>query len=455
MTSLTNRATELAGTFAGQILTPADDGYNDARMVHNGMIDKRPGLIARCRGVADVVEAVNFARDQGLEVAVRGGGHNVTGRSTIDGGMLIDLSQMTAVHVDPRARIARAQGGATWSIFNRETQVYGLATTGGVISTTGIGGLTLGGGIGWLIGKHGLALDNLVSVNLVLADGRAVVASEDENPDLFWAVRGGGGNFGVATSLNYRLHPVGPLVYGGIIAYPIDAAFDMLRHFRDITASLPDEAAAVGGMLHAPDGSGRKLAVMAVFHAGPPEQAEQDLARVRQYGTPVFDAIGPLPYAQMNTMLDEGYPRGALNYWKSRFLPDLSDDAIRTMVDCYTGCPAPMSKLLLEHFHGAVTRVGVTDTAFPHRAPGYNFLVLGQWADRKDNDACIDWTRASYNAMMPFLQEQAYVNYLADDEQENAVAAAYGPNYDRLRRIKMIYDQENFFHMNQNIRPLA
>ena len=328
MTSLTNRATELAGTFAGQILTPADDGYNDARMVHNGMIDKRPGLIARCRGVADVVEAVNFARDQGLEVAVRGGGHNVTGRSTIDGGMLIDLSQMTAVHVDPRARIARAQGGATWSIFNRETQVYGLATTGGVISTTGIGGLTLGGGIGWLIGKHGLALDNLVSVNLVLADGRAVVASEDENPDLFWAVRGGGGNFGVATSLNYRLHPVGPLVYGGIIAYPIDAAFDMLRHFRDITASLPDEAAAVGGMLHAPDGSGRKLAVMAVFHAGPPEQAEQDLARVRQYGTPVFDAIGPLPYAQMNTMLDEGYPRGALNYWKSRFLPDLSDDAI-------------------------------------------------------------------------------------------------------------------------------
>ncbi len=455
MTSLTNRATELAGTFAGQILTPADDGYNDARMVHNGMIDKRPGLIARCRGVADVVEAVNFARDQGLEVAVRGGGHNVTGRSTIDGGMLIDLSQMTAVHVDPRARIARAQGGATWSIFNRETQVYGLATTGGVISTTGIGGLTLGGGIGWLIGKHGLALDNLVSVNLVLADGRAVVASEDENPDLFWAVRGGGGNFGVATSLNYRLHPVGPLVYGGIIAYPIDAAFDMLRHFRDITASLPDEAAAVGGMLHAPDGSGRKLAVMAVFHAGPPEQAEQDLARVRQYGTPVFDAIGPLPYAQMNTMLDEGYPRGALNYWKSRFLPDLSDDAIRTMVDCYTGCPAPMSKLLLEHFHGAVTRVGVTDTAFPHRAPGYNFLVLGQWADRKDNDACISWTRASYNAMMPFLQEQAYVNYLADDEQENAVAAAYGPNYDRLRRIKMIYDQENFFHMNQNIRPLA
>ena len=230
-------------------------------MVHNARIDKRPGLIARCRGVADVVEAVNFARDQGLEVAVRGGGHNVMGCSTIDGGMLIDLSQMTAVHVDPRARIARAQGGATWSIFNRETQVYGLATTGGRILTTGIGGLTLGGGIGWLIGKHGLALDNLVSVNLVLADGRAVVASEDENPDLFWAVRGGGGTSAWQPRSIIACIQSAPASTGGIIAYPIDAAFDMLRHFRDITASLPDEAAAVGGMLHAtwmaPEGSSR------------------------------------------------------------------------------------------------------------------------------------------------------------------------------------------------------
>src|SRR5690242_7050818 len=249
--ALADGVAELATSFLGSLLQPDDPGYDDARRVHNGLIDKRPALIARCQGTADVADAVKFARAQGLEIAVRGGGHNVAGRSTIDGGLMIDLSGMTAVHVDPRARIARAQGGATWNHFNRETQLHGLATTGGVISSTGIGGLTLGGGLGWLMGKHALALDNLVSAEVVLADGRVVTASGSEHPDLFWALRGGGGNFGVVASFEYRLHPVGPAVTGGIIGYPFSAAFDVLRHFRDVTASLPDELTVFAGLVHA------------------------------------------------------------------------------------------------------------------------------------------------------------------------------------------------------------
>ena len=257
--SLAETITGLATAFTGQLLGPTDSGYETARKVHNGLIDKRPALIARCRGVADIVDAVKLARDLKLEVAVRGGGHNVAGRSTIDGGVMIDLSLMPGIHVDPKARTARAQGGVTWGGFNRETQLHGLATTGGVVSTTGIGGLTLGGGLGWLMGKHALALDNLLSVDLVLADGSVVTASVDENADLFWALRGGGGNFGVATSLEYRLHPVGPVITGGVIAYPFSEAWDVLRYFRDVTASLPDELMVFGGLIHAPDGSGTKL----------------------------------------------------------------------------------------------------------------------------------------------------------------------------------------------------
>ncbi|HEY0181483.1 MAG TPA: FAD-binding oxidoreductase [Rhodopila sp.] len=440
----------LARTFSGQLLQPADPGYDNARKVHNGLIDKRPAIIARCRGVADVVDAVMLARERNLEVAVRGGGHNVAGRSTVEGGMMIDLSLMTGIHVDPARRTARAQGGLTWNLFNRETQVHGLATTGGVISSTGIGGLTLGGGIGWLMGKYALALDNLLSVDLVTAEGRTLTASQDQNADLFWGLQGGGGNFGVATALDYRLHPVGPEITGGVIAYPFAEAWDVLRHFRDVTAALPDEFVVFGGLIHAPDGA--KLVAMVVCHCGPVKTGEGAAEPIKRFGAPVMDTIGPVSYAEMNTMLDDAYPYGALNYWKSSFLTTLSDDAIRTLIDCFAECPTPMGQLLLEHFHGAVTRVGVSDTAFPHRSEGYNLLVLSEWLDPRDNEACIAWARRSYAAMDSFVGPSRYVNYLGDDETVDAVAAAYGPNYQRLLTLKAKYDPDNFFRMNHNIR---
>jgi FAD/FMN-containing dehydrogenase len=455
VTSLSGAVTMLATTFTGQLLRPGEAGYDEARKVHNGLIDKRPALIARCRGVADIVDAVKVARDRKLEVAVRGGGHNVAGRATIDGGLMIDLSLMKGIHVDPKGRTARAQGGLTWNEFNRETQLHGLATTGGVVSTTGIAGLTLGGGLGWLMGKHALALDNLLSVDLVLADGRSLTASKDDHADLFWALRGGGGNFGVATSLEYRLHPVGPIVTGGLIAYPFSAAWDVLRYFRDLTASLPDELMVFAGLIHAPDGSGTKLAALVVCHCGPLGAGETAAQPIKKFGSPAMDVIGPMPYCQVNAMLDAAYPRGALNYWKSNFLANLSDEALRTMIDCFAKCPTPMGQLLLEHFHGTVTRIGVTDTAFPHRAPGYNLIVLSEWMDPKDNTACTAWARDSYTAMQPFMGAGRYVNYLGDDESGDPVAAAYGPNHRRLQQVKAKYDPENFFHMNQNIRPQA
>jgi FAD/FMN-containing dehydrogenase len=455
VSSLSDAVTALAGTFTGQLLRPGDAGYDEARKVHNGLIDKRPALIARCRGLADIADAVKMARDRKLEVAVRGGGHNVAGRATIDGGLMIDLSLMKGIHVDPKARTARAQGGLTWNEFNRETQLHGLATTGGVVSTTGIAGLTLGGGLGWLMGKHALALDSLLSVDLVLPDGRILTASKDDNADLFWALRGGGGNFGVAASFEYRLHPVGPIVTGGLIAYPFSAAWDVLRFFRDVTASLPDDLMVFGGLIHAPDGSGMKLVALVVCHCGPLGAGETAAQPIKKFGSPAMDVIGPMPYCQVNAMLDAAYPKGALNYWKSNFLASLSDEALRTMIDCFAKCPTTMGQLLLEHFHGAVTRVGVTDTAFPHRAPGYNLLVLSEWMDPKDNNACTAWARDSYKAMQPFMGSGRYVNYLGDDEPGDPVAAAYGPNHRRLQQLKAKYDPQNFFHMNLNIRPQA
>jgi len=446
-------ATELASKFAGQLLQPTDSDYDEARKVHNGLVDKRPALIARCRGAADIADAIAFARQSNLEVAVRGGGHNVAGRATIDDGLMIDLSTMKGIHVDPKARTARAQGGVTWGEFNRETQLHGLATTGGVVSSTGIAGLTLGGGLGWLMGRHGLALDNLLSVDLVTAEGKALTASADENPDLFWALRGGGGNFGVATSFEYRLHPVGPMITGGLIAYPFEQARDMLRFYRDFTASLPDELIVFAGLIHAPDGSGTKLAAIVLGHCGSLEDGEVATRPIKEFGTPAMDAIGPMPYSDLNGMLDAAYPKGALNYWKSKFLAGLSDEAIDTMIGCFEKCPTPMGQILLENFHGAATRVGVSDTAFPHRQDGYNLVLLCEWMDHQATDECIAWTRETYAAMDAFVASGRYVNYLGDDEEGDPVAAAYGPNYARLQKLKAKYDPENFFHMNQNIRP--
>ena len=448
------RETDLAGRFNGQLLRPTDPEYDEARRVHNGLIDKRPALIARCRGAADIVDAVNLARALDLEVAVRGGGHNVAGRATVDGGLMIDLSPMKGIHVDPGARTARAQGGVTWAEYNRETQAHGLASTGGVVSSTGIAGLTLGGGLGWLLGKHGLAVDNLLSVQLVTADGRILTASEREHPDLFWGLRGGGGNFGVATSFEYRVHPVGPTITGGLVAHPFARARDLLRFYRDVSVSATDELTAFAGLLHAPDGSNAQIAAIVACHSGTLEHGAAAVGPIKAFGPPVMDALGPMPYSQMNSMLDAGYPRGALNYWKSNFLVALSDEAIDTMIDCYARCPSPMSQLLLEHFHGAAVRVGAGDTAIPHRTAGYNFLVLGQWMDPAAGDRCIAWVRETFAAMQPFMASGRYVNYLGDDEASgDPVAAAYGPNYARLQQLEAKYDPDNFFHMNQNITP--
>ncbi len=453
--SLNDVVSQLQRTFSGQLLLPSDPGYDDARSIHNGLIDKRPSLIARCRGVADIADAIKVARDRTLEIAVRGGGHNVAGRATTDGGIMIDLSAMTGMHVDAKARTIRAQGGVTWGGFNRETQLFGLAATGGVVSTTGVGGLTLGGGIGWLTSKHGLALDNLISAEIVLADGRVVTASMADNPDLFWGLRGGGGNFGVAASLEFRLYPVGPLVTAGVIAWPLSAARDVMRFYREITASLPDEFMIYAAFLHAEDAPATKLIAIVLCHCGSLEAGERAVQPIKQFGTPVMDAIGAMPYTDLNMMLDASYPRGALNYWKSSFLSGLSDAAIDTMIDCFAECQTPESHFVLEHFHGAVTRIGVADTAFPFRSEGYNFLILGQWTHRKDSDAAITWARKAYSAMQPFVGTSRYVNYLGDDETTDSVASAYGTNYRRLQKVKATYDPENVFRMNQNIRPLA
>jgi FAD/FMN-containing dehydrogenase len=446
--------TQLVPAFTGQLLQPSDPGYDDARKVHNGLVDKRPAVIARCRGIADIVDAVNLARSQRLEVAVRGGGHNVAGRATIDGGLMIDLSLMRGVHVDPAGRTARAQGGVLWKEFNRETQLHGLATTGGVVGTTGIAGLTLGGGLGWLMPKYGLALDNLRSSELVLADGRVLRVNSEEHPDLFWGIRGGGGNFGIAASLEYTLHPVGPLVAGGLVAHPLQKAGDVLKFFREQCASAPDELMLVAGLLTAPDGSGAKLVGLVAGHSGSLKEGEAALKPLKAYGPPVMDAMGPIPYCDLNGLLDASLPPGALNYWKANFLTDLTDDSIRTLVECFEKCPSPMSQIVLEHFHGAATRVPVTQTACTLRTPGFNVVLISQWTDARHTEACIAWCRETYKALQPFLGATRYVNYLDRDEPDDAAAVVYGSNYARLRELKTKYDPENVFHTNVNIRPL-
>ena len=444
----------LRGSFSGQLLLPEDDGFEDARRVYNGLIDKRPGLIARCRSSADVVAAIAFAREAGLEISVRGGGHGVAGRAVTVGGVMIDLSLMKRIDVDPEARIARAQGGVTWGEFNDATAEHGLATTGGVVSTTGIAGLTLGGGFGYLMGRHGMAADNLLSVELVTAGGEVLSVGAEEHPDLFWALRGAGANFGVATSLEYRLHPLTQVV-GGVVAHPFDAARDLLRFFREFTADIPDDLYMFGGLGHAPDGSGMPIAVVVVGHSGDAAAAEADLKPLLDFGSPLMAEVGPMPYPAINSMLDEAYPTGSLNYWKSSFLRELDDAAIDTMIDTFPGCPSPMSGLAMEHFHGEATRVDVSETAVPHREQGYNYLFASVWTDPATSDANVAWTREVYVAMEPHFVERRYVNYLDADDADAAARAVYGPNYDRLRELKARYDPDNVFHMNQNIEPRA
>jgi FAD/FMN-containing dehydrogenase len=456
MTTLTDDQLSGLTGFSGELFRPGDPGYDEARSIHNGLIDKRPALIARCHSAADIAVALAFARAGSLPVSVRGGGHNVAGICLVDDGVVVDLSQMTDIEVDPAAKTATAGPGVMWGAFNDATQAHGLATTGGVVSTTGIAGLTLGGGIGWLMPKFGLATDNLVSAEVVTVDGRTLTASEDENADLFWGLRGGGGNFGVVSSFTYRLHEVGPMITGGLILHPFSAARDLGRFFRDATADLPDELMTILGLVHAPDGSGMKVTGMIVCHVGPPERAEKDLEPFVSFGSPIQVEVGPMPYSVLNTVIDERYPKGALNYWKSAFAEELSDKAIDTAVGQFETCPSPMTGCILEHFHGAACRVPVDATAVALRRPGYNYLVTSVWTDPATTDENVRWTRETFKAMSPYLSDLRYVNYLAEDDAESGggpVHSAYGPNYDRLASLKAKYDPENVLRSNFNVPP--
>jgi FAD/FMN-containing dehydrogenase len=440
----------LNGEISGSVLGPHDAGYDAARAVHNGLVDRRPAVIVRCRTKNDVVAALAFARRTGLEVSVRGGGHNVAGRAVTDGGVMIDLAEMKAITVDPGRATATAEGGVLWGELNDAAAKHGLAVTGGAVSGTGISGYTLGGGLGWLMAKHGLAADNLVAVELVTAEGDILRVDAAAHPDLFWALRGGGGNFGIATSFTYRLHPIGTIV-GGLIAHPIETASALVRFYRDAVADAPDDLTVFAGLVHAPDGSGVKLAALVVFHTGDPDEAERDLSPFKTWGSPLVVDVGSMPYAVMNTLLDGGFPAGSLNYWLSSFTRGLPDELIDIAVERFATVPSAMSAILLEHFHGAVTRVGKTETAVPHRDPGWNLLIPSVWTDPADTSANIAWTRDTFAAMRPHFGTGRWLNYLGDDQAEDAIRAAYGSNYDRLRDVKRRYDPDNVFHLNHNI----
>ena len=435
----------------GTLIRPGDASYEKARKTWNGMIDKHPALIARCTGVADVITAVRFARDHDLLVAVRGGGHSLPGFSVCEGGMVIDLSLMKGIRVDPDKRTAVAQAGLTWSDYDRETQVFGLASTGGVISTTGIAGLTLGGGIGWLMRKYGLACDHLRSVDLVTADGQCLTASIMEHPDLFWGLRGGGGNFGIATSFEYQLQPVGP-VLAGMIIHPIDRAREVLRFYRDFTPTVPDNLTTYVFMLTTPEGV--PVVAMMCCYCGDLAAGEQVLQPLRTFGPPLADEVKPMPYQALQSLLDDAYPAGLYSYYKSHYLSQISDELIDTMVDAFVSVPSPLSALGFEQFGGAVSRVGVEDTAFRHRGVAYDIAILGEWADPATSAVNMQWVREVASMTEPFATGGVYVNFLGDDG-EAQVKAAYGSHFQRLVALKRKYDPSNFFHLNQNIKPTA
>jgi FAD/FMN-containing dehydrogenase len=440
---------EFTTRLRGELVQRGDPRYEKARKVFNGMIDKRPALIVRCAGVADVIAAVNFARETHVVAAIRGGGHGVVGNAVCNDGLVIDLSAMKSVQVDPKNQVARAEGGATWGDFDHETQAFGLATTGGIVPSTGIAGLTLGGGIGYLNRKHGLACDNLLCADVVTADGQWRRASAEEHEDLFWGLRGGGGNFGVVTAFQYRLHPVGP-VLGGEIVYPLNQAKKVLRVYRDWSSAAPDELRADATLLSGPHGPALDIIVC---YSGRFDEGERVLRPLRSCGSPTVDTVAPVPYRTVQNLLTEVFQPGLLHYWKSGFLRTFSDDAIEAIGDFFAGAvPGFFAAIAIEHLGGAVNRVGPEDTAFNHRDAQHSLLVLRMWPDPADSEANIDWVRRCYRTAEPFLKGGVYVNYLGD-EGEARIRAAYGANYDRLAAIKSKYDPTNFFRQNQNIKP--
>jgi len=446
---------ELGEILRGEVITPSDSAYDGARRLWNGMIDKHPAAIARCTGVADVIDVINFARDRGFPVTVRGGGHNVAGKALRDGAITIDLSPMRGIRVDPRRRTGRAQGGVLWGEFDRETLAFDLVCTGGTVSTTGVAGLTLGGGLGWLMRKHGLSCDNLVSADIVTADGRLLMASDADNDDLFWAIRGGGGNFGVVTSFEFGLHDLEPIV-GGLAMYPESTLRDLLYFYRDFTRSAPDSVTTMAGVMVGPPGTpveGQNAGWMAVAHSGPSSEGERLVAPVKQFGPPAVDLIGPMSYSSLQTMFDAGSGPGHRNYWRSNFLTELADDVIDAILARSDELPRPGSMILLEHLGGAVGRVGEHATAFSNRSAKYNASILSSWVDAADDAKNIAWTRKFGDELKNFATGAGYVNYMSADESAERIRATYRANLERLRTVKRKYDPTNFFSGNQNIAP--
>jgi FAD/FMN-containing dehydrogenase len=436
----------------GELIVPGDDAYDSARSVWNGMMNKYPALIARCADGADVVQSVQFGRDHQLEVAVRGGGHSFPGFSTCDGGLVIDLSRMKAIQVDPGKRVAYVQAGVTLGECIRETQKFGLAIPVGTASETGLAGLTLGGGLGWLMGKYGLTIDNLLAVEMVIADGHVLRASSDEHPDLFWAVRGGGGNFGIVTSFEFRLHSVGTM-QAGLIFYPMERAREVLHVYREFRHTTPDELTAYAALATMPNGL--PAVGIGVCYCGSLEEGERIIAPFKTIGSPLADLTRPMSYLELISMLDAGVPRGQHYYSKAHALKQLDDEALQMMLDCSLMRSTPVEQITLQHVHGAASRVAPTETAFAHREEHYAFQIMAGWnAGESAHQASthIGWTRRLWEAIAPFASAETYTNYL-EDEEEASVRASYGANYERLVRIKNTYDPTNFFHFNQNIKP--
>ncbi len=441
---------EFKAGLRGQLLRPGEDTYDEARKLWNGMFDRRPALIARCAGAADVIRAVNFARDNRLPVAVRGGGHSFPGHSVCDRGLVVDLSAMKAIRVDLRANTARAQAGVKWIEFDQETQAFGLATTGGTVSDTGIAGLTLGGGLGWLSGKYGLTVDNLISADVVTADGRLLTASATENQDLFWGLRGGSGNFGVVTSFEYQLHAVGPTILGGMVAYPLGRTKEVLRFYRQFTKAAPDDLTTYAAFVNPPAGD----TVVALFccYCGPLEKGEEVIRPLRSLGSPAQDLLGPMPYVAQQRLFDDGFPTGSYYYTKAGSLADLTDEAIEIFAEYAATKPSPLSGVLVQTICGAASRVASDAMAFPHRRFPYAPVIVSQWLDAAASEKNVGWARGFWKALHPFAGDGVYVNDLSHDDGDR-VRIAYGANYERLAALKKKYDPDNLFRLNPNIKP--
>jgi FAD/FMN-containing dehydrogenase len=453
------RTNALADKLTGSVIVPGDEAYDEARKVWNGMIDRRPASIARCQTQEDVVASVNFARDKDLLIAVRGGAHNVAGNATCDDGIVIDLSRMKQVDVDPAARTARAQPGCTWADFDQATHPYGLATTGGLVSTTGIAGFTLGGGIGWLVRKYGLTCDNLRAVDIVTADGRQVHASESENADLLWGLRGGGGNFGVVTAFEYDLHPL-TTVLGGLVLYPASRATEVLQFFREFVNTAPGELTCIAIFLTAPpapfvpESLHHKPAIaIAACYAGSADEGERFVQPLRTFGPPVADLIGLMPYPVLQSMFDESAPYGLQNYWKSAFLDDLGDAAVDVLIGAAEEMRSPLSALHIHHLQGAVSRIRAEATAFGNRDARFVLNIVGTWPDPGDSVANTGWVRDTHAAISPYTNGSGYVNFMANEDQNHVRAAYSRTAYGRLVALKREYDPHNLFRLNQNIRP--